>query len=232
MRRTAKNFWEGAAQKIGNATNTTKGTVAIETVICDAKVTSTPANFTAATDATSGMEVAASNDSFQPVINVGNRNRNSEARHDGFDVQHEEGRNVNQSQGQVFNNGGRVGRNGQGFSESRGTDPVEGGGLDGLGRDHGNRNVPHPNIECYICKQKGHMAPRCPMAKCGGCGGFGHMVRFCPKVQCRKCGNWGHQQKMCDKKYIMCFNCLKRQGHTEHTCSFPDTGRVVFKRQG
>ena len=76
-------------------------------------------------------------------------------------------------------------------------------------------------IECWTCKERGHVNTQCHMKKvieCYGCGQQGHMKRECPvrkTIVCYSCGEQGHLRRDCSK--IRCGRC-KLGGHKETDC--------------
>ena len=77
------------------------------------------------------------------------------------------------------------------------------------------------SLECWTCKERGHVSSQCQRKKvieCYGCGQQGHMKRECPErkiIVCYGCGDQGHIRRDCNK--IRCGRC-KLGGHKETEC--------------
>ncbi|CAO2651066.1 Nn.00g093630.m01.CDS01 [Neocucurbitaria sp. VM-36] len=53
-------------------------------------------------------------------------------------------------------------------------------------------------VQCYICKEVGHKAAKCPTKdKCRDCGREGHWAKDCPDRQCFNCQQRGHEAATC-----------------------------------
>ncbi|KAK3604511.1 hypothetical protein CHS0354_037994 [Potamilus streckersoni] len=89
----------------------------------------------------------------------------------------------------------------------------------------------HPlTIQCYNCKETGHISKDCPMPKkhqiCYLCGFTGHNARTCPCCICYNCHELGHEVKLCpysqQQKWRTCYRCYM-YGHQQNKC--PDIWR-------
>jgi hypothetical protein len=94
------------------------------------------------------------------------------------------------------------------------------------------------SMQCFVCKQTGHLVKDCPIAQANGrtdmcfqCGQPGHWASACPrrlpKGVCYNCGDAGHMAPACPQRpastanlpqgHIRCYSC-QQYGHTANNC--------------